>query len=108
LREAMSIVEEGLATALQVDEIVRQGFGIESSQVGIFEKIASATAAGEQMASKETFSQLNSDRELPRVLLEKIESNDLGVKVGRGFYEWTPESAEKWRKNMADSLLHMG
>jgi len=108
LREAMSIVEEGLATALQVDEIVRQGFGRESSQVGIFEKIASATAASEQMASKETFSQLNSDRELPRVLLEKIESNDLGVKVGRGFYEWTPESAEKWRKNMADSLLHMG
>ena len=55
----------------------------------------------------ELFPELNNDRELPKLLLDKIESGDLGVKSGKGFYEWTPESVESWRANMANSLLHM-
>jgi len=50
---------------------------------------------------------LAKDRSLPDVLMDKIHSGDLGVKTGRGFYDWTVESIEAWRKNMADSLIHM-
>ena len=57
--------------------------------------------------SEQTTPTLANDRKLPRVLLEKIESGNLGTKTGKGFYEWTPESVESWRKNMADALLDM-
>ncbi|MBC8453226.1 MAG: NAD(P)-binding domain-containing protein [Chloroflexi bacterium] len=102
LREAMSIVESGIATAPEVDEIVRTGFGKKLPDTGIF-----GMATIDKIAV-ELFPQLNNSRELPRLLLDKIDSGDLGVKSGRGFYTWTPESAEAWRANMAESLLALG
>ena len=53
------------------------------------------------------FPLLANDRSLPDVLMDKIHAGDLGVKTGRGFYDWTVESIEAWRKNMADSLIDM-
>ena len=57
--------------------------------------------------AEDVFPTLCNDRELPPVLMNKIESGELGVKVRKGFYEWTDDSAEAWRKNMADSLLEL-
>ena len=102
-----SIVESGSATAPQIDEIVRNGFGKEFSKIGIFEMAARNGVEQAHTAAREIFPRLATDRGLPRLLLDKIEAGDLGVKSGKGFYEWTPESAEAWRKNMADSLLNM-
>jgi 3-hydroxybutyryl-CoA dehydrogenase len=107
LREAMSIVEGGSATAPQIDEIVRNGFGKEFSKIGIFEMAARDGVELAHTTAREIFPRLATDRGLPRLLLDKIKAGDLGVKSGKGFYEWTPESAEAWRKNMADSLLNM-
>jgi 3-hydroxyacyl-CoA dehydrogenase len=107
LREAMSVVERGDATAAEVDEIVRGGFGKTYAETGVFEIADGRGAEHARSVAEELFPQLANDRELPRLLLDKIDSGDLGVKTGKGFYEWTPESAEAWRANMADSLLDM-
>lgn len=107
LREAMSVVESGSATAAQVDEIVRDGFGKVFAEHGVFGSISGDPASPAYMNAEEIFPLLNNSRDLPRLLLDQISSGDLGVKTGRGFYDWTPESAEAWRLNMADSLLHM-
>jgi len=101
LREAMASVENGEATAAEVDEIVRSGFGPKFAESGVFGSVSKSDMS-------DLFSELNNNRELPSLLLDKIESGDLGVKTGKGFYEWTPDSAEEWRKNMADSLLGFG
>jgi 3-hydroxybutyryl-CoA dehydrogenase len=100
LREAMSLVERGDATAVEVDEIFRGSFGQTFAKSGVF-------GSDELSSSGRLFPQLANGRELPMLLVDKIESGDLGVKTGKGFYEWTPESAEAWRRNMADSLLDM-
>ena len=101
LREAMVTVENGEATSAEVDEIVRSGFGPKFAETGVFGSVSHSDMSG-------LFSELNNEPELPRLLLDKIESGDLGVKTGKGFYEWTPDTAEVWRKHMADSLLHFG
>lgn len=107
LREAMSLVDAGTATAAQIDELVRSTFGQTWSVVGPFE-LADHEGLDTVLASaRKIFPTLAIDRELPRVLMDKIDSGDLGVKTGRGFYDWTPESVEHWRKNMADALLNM-
>jgi 3-hydroxyacyl-CoA dehydrogenase len=107
VREAMSLVGKGIVTAAQIDEVVRSSFGRQLSAAGLFELtdatgLDAALALGEQLLPK-----MANERKLPQVLLEKIEAGYLGVKTGRGFYDWTPASADAWRKNMADSLLQM-
>jgi 3-hydroxyacyl-CoA dehydrogenase len=108
LREAMSIVESDEASSAEVDELVRDGFGPQFAQTGVFGSVSRSDYSVSHSDLVEQFDNLNNGRELPKILLDKIESGDLGVKVGKGFYEWTPESAEAWRANMANSLLHMG
>ena len=108
LREAMSIVESGEATSSEIDEMVRTGFGPKFAKSGVFGSLANKDSSISHSDLVDQFKKLNNDRDLPKLLLSKIESGDLGVKTGKGFYEWTPESAEAWRANMADSLLHMG
>ena len=106
-REALSLVQNGYATAEQIDEVVRTSFGRRLSVAGPIEL---RELIGLELAlaiSEQTTPTLANDRVLPPVLLEKIESGDLGVKTGKGFYEWTPASVESWRKNMADGLLDM-
>ncbi len=100
LREAMATVENDEATASEIDEIVRSGFGPKFAEIGVFGSVSHSDMS-------DLFPELNNDRVLPSLLLDKINSGDLGVKTGKGFYEWTPESVEIWRANMANSLLHM-
>ncbi len=90
LREAMAIVEDRIATAPQVDEIVRNGFGKKLPEVGVFGLVGNGDGELSQDSADNIFRQLNNARELPRLLLDKIESGDLGVKTGIGFYDWTP------------------
>jgi 3-hydroxybutyryl-CoA dehydrogenase len=40
------------------------------------------------------------------LLLEKVKKGELGVKTGKGFYEWTPEFTEAWRKKIIKALVH--
>lgn len=108
LRESMALVENDRATSSEIDEIVRNGFGPVLAQHGIFGSLGHSDSSSTHDALVEQFQMLNNDRNLPNILLDKIESGDLGIKTGKGFYEWTPESAEAWRAKMADSLLHMG
>ncbi len=107
LREAMAIVESGDATAPQLDAIVPAGFGAEFARVGVFKGVQREHEEDDWSTVEEYFPDLANNRELPRLLLDKIESGDLGVKMGRGFYDWTPESAELWRANMARRLQQM-
>ncbi len=107
LREAMSAVESGIATASEVDQQVRTTFGRELSNAGPFELARSGGLAATVELLEDNLPRLCNDRELPDLLRQKVEAGELGVKTGKGFYEWTPESAEAWRKKMADSLLAM-
>jgi len=38
------------------------------------------------------------------ILREKVRKGELGMKSGKGFYDWTPESANAVRKRMLDHL----
>ncbi len=107
LREAMSIVESEIATVSEVDELVRTTFGKDLSNAGPFELARSNGLNATMELLEENLPKLSNNRELPDLLCERVESGELGVKTGKGFYEWTPKSTEAWRQNMADSLLEM-
>jgi 3-hydroxybutyryl-CoA dehydrogenase len=86
--EAMRMVEQGVASAADIDTAMKLGYGhpmgpLELTdlvgldvRLGIAEYLAGALGAG---------------FEPPQVLRDKVAAGTLGKKTGEGFYRWSPE-----------------
>jgi 3-hydroxybutyryl-CoA dehydrogenase len=84
-REAARIVEDGIATAEQIDEVVRSSFGFRLPFFGPF---TIADMAGLDVYA-DIFDTLERDLgpsfSAPRILREHVERGEFGVKTGGGF-----------------------
>ena len=105
IREAFSIVERGIATAEDVDLVVRNSFGRRLSVAGPFQVFELAGWDLVLAAFEELYKDLNSSSEINPLLREMVETDKLGVKSGEGFYEWTPEGIEEIRDRMNQTLI---
>ena len=105
IREAFSIVERGIASAEDVDLVVRNSFGRRLSVAGPFQVFELAGWDLVLAAFEELYKDLNSSSEINPLLREMVEGDKLGVKSGAGFYEWTPERIEEIRDRMNQVLI---
>ena len=105
IREAFSIVERGIATAEDVDLVVRNSFGRRLSVAGPFQVFELAGWDLVLAAFEELYKDMNSSSEINPLLREMVETDKLGVKSGQGFYEWTPETIEEIRDRMNRALI---
>ena len=105
LREALYIVEEGIATQEAVDTAVKYSLGRRLSTTG---PIETADLGGLDIFYN-IASYLNEDlcdSKRPSVLLQQaIDKGTLGAKTGSGLYEWTPEALAKIKKTRENILL---
>ncbi len=106
-REALSLVEQGVASPQDIDTIVRYSFGRRFSVAGLFEMLDLngldvGLAVGEQLAPEIA----SSDEGLP-VLRDLVARGEVGVKAGKGFYEWTPESVADLRRRLGHALTEI-
>ena len=91
LREALALVQSGVATVEEVDDVVTSSFGRRLATVG---PIKTADLGGLHTfaaISRQLFPQLACGTEPLRLLTERLERNELGPSTGRGFYAWPPE-----------------
>jgi len=104
-REAISIVERGIADAATVDECIKFGFGLRLPQLGPMENIdmvgTDLTLAIHDYILKHLENSPNSSP----ILAEKVARGELGFKTGRGFQAWSPEKAQQSRKELVEYLL---
>jgi 3-hydroxybutyryl-CoA dehydrogenase len=42
-----------------------------------------------------------------KFLQEKVDKDEVGAKTGKGFYDWTPESAAASRQKMARAFIEI-
>ena len=106
-REALSLVQRGIVSPQDVDTIIKNGIGRRWAVAGVFEVWE---LAGWDLISEMgswLFPDLEASNDVPQLLRDKIESGDLGVKTGKGFYDWTPESAEALRQRIAHALIEI-
>jgi 3-hydroxybutyryl-CoA dehydrogenase len=95
LKEAMTIVEEGVATAEDVDTIVTSTFGFRLPFFGPF-AIADMAGLDVYAASFTTLEQAFGERlAAPKVLTDLVAQGRFGVKSGSGFLELDPEKREE-------------
>ncbi|WP_125580199.1 3-hydroxyacyl-CoA dehydrogenase family protein [Levilactobacillus cerevisiae] len=88
LREALHIVDAGIASPEAVDDIIKYSLGRRWSLVG---PIASADLGGLDVfdnISKYLYADLGAAQDEDPALAQKVADNDLGLKTGHGFYDW--------------------
>ncbi|NIO06099.1 MAG: 3-hydroxyacyl-CoA dehydrogenase family protein [Proteobacteria bacterium] len=104
-REAISIVEHGIADPATVDECVKFGFGLRLPILGPLEN-ADMVGTDLTLAIHDyLLKYLESSPEASPLLKKKVEKGDLGFKSGQGFQEWTPEKAQRSRARLQEYLL---
>ena len=108
-REALAIVEQGIAGPEAVDQVVRFGFGRRLAAAGPFEVFDLAGLDTIAAVAAEIFPELAaavpSGQRVPDLLSRKVRQGELGVKSGRGFHEWTPEKIEELRARLTRALV---
>lgn len=105
VREAAHIVAEGIASAEDVDLAARTGFGLRLPAYGILEhQDMVGLDLGFRVVDYVT-RDLNNEPGAPRIYAEKLAAGDLGVKTGRGFYDWSVKSAVEVRERRDRFLI---
>jgi 3-hydroxybutyryl-CoA dehydrogenase len=102
-REAFSLIQEGVATAEDIDAAVRFGFGFRYLAAGPVLQKEHAGFDVHAAAAATIYPSLSNVAVPPAVLADKPRQGHLGMKSGQGFYTWTPDSMarEKSRYNKA-------
>jgi 3-hydroxybutyryl-CoA dehydrogenase len=104
-REAISIVENGIADPAEVDEAVKNSFGLRLPVLGPMEN-ADLVGLDLTYAIHNYVLKHIEDSHLPSpILKEKVERGDLGIKTGKGFQEWPKEDAEALRQGLVIHLM---
>ena len=94
-REAISLRENEIASAEDIDKVVKYGFGIRMSFIGPLETADLAGLALTRDIHEYLLPYLESSREPSPVLDALVSDGATGVKAGRGFYDWTPEKIQE-------------
>lgn len=105
VREAIALFEAGVADAADIDAATRLSFGarfpvlgpLQTSDVGGLEVVA---AIHEYLLAD-----LDTSAAPQQALADRVARGDLGVRTGRGFYDWTPEEAEALRAERDAELI---
>ena len=104
LREALAIVDAGIASPRDVDTIIRSSFGRRLAVAGVFEVFEAAGWDLTLAVAEQLFPAIDRSAEPPASLREKVGRGELGLKSGQGFYTWTPEEAAALRQRIAAGL----
>jgi len=106
-REAISIVENGIADAETVDKAVRYSFGLRLPQLG---PIENADMVGLDLTYNihDYILRDLEDSHKPSPLLQQLrDEGKLGFKSGEGFRKWTPEEIAKSNAELNEYLVGM-
>ena len=104
LREAISIVSNGIATPQEVDEVVKYSFGRRLALAGPFEVFDAAGWDTITSIANELFPDLDSSNNEPKLLTEKLSNHHLGMKTDKGFYEWNDKSKDNYKEKIISGL----
>jgi|TARA_B110000503_G_scaffold143702_1_gene247244 3-hydroxybutyryl-CoA dehydrogenase len=104
-REAIALVAAGVCDAETIDTVVKHSFGARLAVLGPLEQSDLVGLDLTLDILNVLFPALDNTNVPPPYLVEKVNRGELGMKTGKGFREWTPESAERVRNEMRDFLV---
>ena len=104
-REAISIVEHGIADAATVDDVVKNSFGLRLPVLGPLENADLVGLDLTWQIHDYILKYIEASPNPSPLLKEKMDAGDLGFKTGRGLQEWPEERMQNLRKRLQEHLL---
>ncbi len=107
VREALHLVEEGIASPADIDAVMKHGLGLRWALLGPLE-IADLggldifNTVGSYVAKS-----LSNATDSPKVLQDLVAAGKLGAKTGSGFYEYPPGKANALASERDEKLLEI-
>jgi 3-hydroxybutyryl-CoA dehydrogenase len=94
-REAISLCEKNIASAEDIDKVVKYGFGLRLAFIGPLETADLAGLDLTHDVHKYLFPYLDASREPSPLLASLVEQGASGVKAGHGLFQWPPEKIRR-------------
>lgn len=104
-REAIYLVEQGIASAEDVDAVVRLGFGLRLAFLGPLQTADLAGLDLTRAVHQDLLPHLDCAQGPSPLLERKLAAGHLGAKAGQGFHAWTPEGLAQVKQNRDRTLL---
>ncbi len=108
MNEAARMIEEGAATAEEIDKATRYGLGLRFAALGVVEFIDFGGSDILHHASREMAASIDAQRyAAPAIVGQMVEQGRLGVKTGSGFYDYTDRDIAAYRRDVLARTLGM-
>jgi 3-hydroxybutyryl-CoA dehydrogenase len=108
MNEAARMVQEGAATAQEIDMATRYGMGLRFAALGVIEFI---DVGGNDIlfhASREMAATIDPHRyATPDIVADKMNKGQLGLKTGSGFYDYDGRDIAAYRRDILSRTLGM-
>ena len=113
MNEAARMVEEGVASAEDIDKAIRYGFGFRYAVLGLLEFIDWGGGDILYYASRYLEGALGSDRyRAPDVISRNMHEGRIGLRTGSGFLDYSGMDVDAYREkrlgDLVDMLRHFG
>jgi 3-hydroxybutyryl-CoA dehydrogenase len=113
MNEAARMVEEGVASAEEIDKAIRYGFGFRYAVLGLLEFIDWGGGDILYYASRYLEGALGSERyRAPEVITRNMQEGRIGLRTGAGFLDYSGLDLDAYREKrlaaLVDMLRHFG
>ncbi len=108
MNEAARMIEEGAATAEEIDKATRYGLGLRFAALGVVEFIDFGGCDILHHASREMASAIDAGRYTAPAIVERMVADGrLGLKSGSGFYDYAGRDVAAYRRDVLARTLGM-
>ncbi len=108
MNEAARMIEEGAATAEEIDKATRYGMGLRFAAIGVVEFIDFGGCDILHHASREMSASISPQRySAPAIVDRMVEEGRLGLKSGSGFYDYQGRDIGAYRRDVLSRTLGM-
>lgn len=107
LREALHIVEKGIASMEDVDNVMKYGLGMRYAAIGPFETVDLGGLDTFRIIGEYLFPDLSDAKEVPELLKSRYDEGAYGVKTGRGFYDYPGDRVDEVVKKRDANFLKL-
>jgi len=112
MSEACRMVEEGVASAEDIDKAVKNGLGIRFTSMGPLEFVDWGGLDILYYANKYLSANLGERFSTPEIVDKNMENGNIGIKSGKGIYDFTTINIEEYKEeklsNFGELLKHLG
>lgn len=97
-RESIYLIEQGVATAADIDKAVKYAMGMRYASIGLLEYFDAVGYELESAIARNVYPDLCAATDIQALVKEGLASGRTGQAAGQGLYDWSSKDADDFRR----------